>query len=63
MAVNIISGENEALYAYISINSDRFNTSQPFMEVMDMGGATTQLTFQPDADILANISFCCMVMI
>ena len=56
MSVDIISGENEALAAYISINSDRSNTTQSFMGVMDMGGATTQLTFQPEV-LLANSQF------
>ena len=57
MDVDIISGENEALSGYSSINYDRSKTSsQPFMGVMDMGGATTQLTFQPE-EILANSQF------
>ncbi|ODQ79280.1 hypothetical protein BABINDRAFT_16514, partial [Babjeviella inositovora NRRL Y-12698] len=49
--VNAIDGDIEGLYAWLSINQlmGTFNTKKAPLGLLDMGGASTQLAFQPNA--------------
>jgi len=53
----IMSGDEEALFTYLTVNYLEGNLGKPLGQttgVLEMGGASLQVIFQPDTDILAN---------
>jgi len=57
MEGQIMSGDEEALFTYLTVNYLEGNLGKPLGQttgVLEMGGASLQVIFQPDTDILAN---------
>ena len=52
----ILSGEEEASFGWLSINyiMSTFERSAPTLGIMDMGGASTQIAFEPTVQIMAD---------
>jgi len=52
--VQVISGEWEGIYGWAAINHlmGGFNPSQRTLGFLDMGGASTQIAFEPDNDVV-----------
>jgi hypothetical protein len=54
----ILSGEEEAAFGWLSINyilkNFGMNQSKSMMGIMDMGGASTQVAFEPTVQIMAD---------
>ncbi|XP_076097849.1 ectonucleoside triphosphate diphosphohydrolase 1-like isoform X3 [Mytilus galloprovincialis] len=58
--VRILSGEEEGVFAWITINylKDYFGSDRPQSQavgVLEMGGGSTQIVFLPDGPLLANM--------
>jgi Golgi apyrase len=51
--VQVISGEWEGIYGWAAINHlmDGFNPSQRTLGFLDMGGASTQIAFEPEKEV------------
>ena len=52
----ILSGEEEASFGWLSINYilSTFERNAPTVGIMDMGGASTQIAFEPTVQIMAD---------
>eukprot|EP00449_Zooxanthella_nutricula_P007000 CAMPEP_0198503106 /NCGR_PEP_ID=MMETSP1462-20131121/9703_1 /TAXON_ID=1333877 /ORGANISM="Brandtodinium nutriculum, Strain RCC3387" /LENGTH=511 /DNA_ID=CAMNT_0044232213 /DNA_START=124 /DNA_END=1656 /DNA_ORIENTATION=+ len=48
-----VSGESEGVYGFLAVN-DLLGNRRPFVGILDLGGASTQLTFVPKGAIKLN---------
>lgn len=54
----VISGEEEGIFGWLTVNYQRSTLLGPASEyigALDLGGASTQITFSADVDVMANL--------